>query len=135
MAAACAVAVLAEKRSGAASRFQRGAPAALRELGESPVTGKPVKIMPGRYGNYVSDGESNATMPKDATPESMTFELALMLLAKRREAAPPKKAKKAAPKKEAKAEAKPKKAAAKSKKPAEGKPKKTADAKPKKAKA
>jgi DNA topoisomerase I len=124
-----AVAVLAEKRAGAANRFQRGAPTALRELGESPVTGKPVKVMPGRYGMYVSDGETNATMPKDATAESMTFDLAIMLLAKRRETAPPKKAKKAAPKKEAKAkaEAKPKKAAAK--------PKKTAEAKPKKAKA
>jgi DNA topoisomerase-1 len=124
-----AVAVLAEKRAGAANRFQRGAPAALRELGESPVTGKAVKIMPGRYGMYVSDGETNATMPKDATPESMTFDLALMLLAKRRETAPPKKTKKAAaPKKEAKA-----KAGAKPRKPA-GAAKK-AEAKPKKAKA
>ncbi len=116
-----AVALLAEKRAGGKGRFQRGAPAALRELGESPVTGKPVKVMPGRYGVYLTDGETNATLPKDVTPENVTPDLALMILAKRRESAPPKKPKKAAPKKAATAEAKAKKPAAKAKKPAAAK--------------
>ncbi|MBU6407031.1 MAG: type I DNA topoisomerase [Alphaproteobacteria bacterium] len=90
-----AVALLAEKRAGGKGRFQRGAPAALRELGESPLTGKPVKLMPGRYGVYLTDGETNATLPKEVTAEAVTLDLALILLAKRRESAPPKKAKKA----------------------------------------
>jgi DNA topoisomerase-1 len=101
-----AVALLAEKRAGGKGRYQRGAPAALKEMGESPVTGKPVKVMPGRYGVYLTDGETNATLPKDVAPENVTFDLALILLAKRRETAPPKKAKKAAPKKEATADKK-----------------------------
>jgi DNA topoisomerase-1 len=64
-------------------RSQSSAPAALRELGPSPA-GANVKVMKGRYGPYVTDGETNATLPKDANPEDITMERALQLLADRR---------------------------------------------------
>ena len=66
---------------------QRGRAAAkppLRVFEEkSPVTGNPVQIMDGRYGPYVTDGESNASLPKAATPEQLSFADALELLAAR----------------------------------------------------
>ncbi len=100
-----AVALIDEKKNGGGKgRFGRAAPAALKELGESPVTGKTVKVMSGRYGPYVTDGETNATLPKDVKPEEVSAETALELLAKRAEAGPKKKGRavrKAAPKKEA----------------------------------
>jgi DNA topoisomerase-1 len=55
----------------------------LKTFDNSPVTGQPVKLLSGRYGNYVTDGTTNATLPKDYTPESLTFEQALDLLAER----------------------------------------------------
>jgi DNA topoisomerase-1 len=92
-----AVALLAEKLAGNARRFGRGAAvAALKELGESPVTGKVVKVMPGRYGPYITDGDTNANVPKDVVPEAMTLELALPLLAKKAEDGGGKKKKKPA---------------------------------------
>ncbi|MGE3142240.1 MAG: DNA topoisomerase, partial [Hyphomonadaceae bacterium] len=123
-----AVAVIDEKKNNPGrGRFGRAAPAALKELGESPVTGKPVRVMNGRYGAYVTDGETNATLPKDQKPEDVSVAGALELLAARAAQGPKKKgrapAKKAAPKKEAAAPAaaKAKKTAAKkapAKKPA-----------------
>ncbi len=55
----------------------------LKTFPESPVTKQPVKLLSGRYGNYVTDGTTNATLPSDYTPESLTFEQALNLLAER----------------------------------------------------
>jgi len=108
-----AVALIDEKKAGGGKgRFQRGAPPALKELGESPVTGKTVKVMSGRYGPYVTDGVTNATLPQGLAPESVDAPTALDLLARRAEQAPSKKGRKAAPKKAA-SEAAPKKAAAK----------------------
>lgn len=77
-------------------RAARGRAAAtpLKEFEASPVTGQPVRIMNGRYGPYVTDGETNATLPKDASPESISVEQALMLLQERREKGPAKKARK-----------------------------------------
>ncbi len=92
----------------------RGAPQEPLKVYEkpSPVTEGQVKVLSGRYGNYVSDGTTNATVPKDMKVEELTFEQALQLLADRAALGPPKgkrgkKAapKKAAPKKEAKAPA------------------------------
>jgi DNA topoisomerase-1 len=42
-----------------------------------------VKVLSGRFGDYVTDGTTNATLPKDFTPDSLTFEQALDLLAER----------------------------------------------------
>jgi DNA topoisomerase-1 len=110
-----AVAVIDEKKAGGGKgRFGRAAPTALKELGESPVTGKPVRVLSGRYGPYINDGETNANVPKDKKPEHVTFDEALSLLAARAEMGGGKKKKKAPAKKAGvKKEAAPKKAAAK----------------------
>jgi DNA topoisomerase-1 len=55
----------------------------LKSFENSPVTNNPVKLLEGRFGNYVTDGVTNATLPKDYTPESLTFQQALDLLAER----------------------------------------------------
>ena len=49
----------------------------------SPVTGKPIQMLDGRYGVYVTDGETNASLPRTMSPEEMTFERAVDLLAER----------------------------------------------------
>lgn len=55
----------------------------LKLFDPSPVTGQPVKLMLGRYGPYVTDGQTNASLPQDMNPEELTFEQALALLAAR----------------------------------------------------
>ncbi len=55
----------------------------LRELAVSPVTEQAIQIMDGRYGPYITDGQTNASVPKDESPDSITFEQALDLLAQR----------------------------------------------------
>jgi DNA topoisomerase-1 len=55
----------------------------LKTFGDSPVTGKQVKLLSGRFGNYITDGETNATLPKDITVEELTFDRAVDLLAER----------------------------------------------------
>jgi len=93
--------------------------APLRELGVDPTTGLPVVVKEGRFGAYVTDGESNATLRRADSVESVTIERAAELLAEKRAKGPaPKKraVKKAAAKKPAKRTAKKsaaKKAAAK----------------------
>ncbi|WP_347246200.1 type I DNA topoisomerase [Thermogutta sp.] len=57
--------------------------AQLRELGPSPVTGAPVRLMSGRYGLYVTDGQTNATLPKDVSPDDVTLADALQWLAEK----------------------------------------------------
>ncbi len=42
-----------------------------------------MQLLDGRYGPYVSDGTTNASLPKDAKPEELTMEIALQLLADR----------------------------------------------------
>jgi DNA topoisomerase-1 len=97
----------------------------LKELGNDPVSEKPVVVKDGRFGPYVTDGETNASLRKGDTIEGITIERAAELLQIRRDAGPAKKvargakkapAKKAAAKKTAKKTAKKattKKAAAK----------------------
>ncbi|MDR1491850.1 MAG: type I DNA topoisomerase [Planctomycetaceae bacterium] len=75
-------------------KFQRGArgqSAPLKEFAESPVTDKVVRVLSGRFGNYITDGETNATLPKDTVIEELTFERALDLLAERAAKGPSKK--------------------------------------------
>ena len=56
----------------------------------SPVTGQPVRLMQGRYGPYVTDGETNASLPRGTTPEEVDFPYAVNLLKERAAAAPAK---------------------------------------------
>jgi len=85
---------------------QRGRAAAappLKELGNDPVSGQPIVVKSGRFGDYVTDGEYNATLRKDDTVEGITPERAAELLAERRAKGPAKKtAKKGAKKAPAK---------------------------------
>jgi DNA topoisomerase-1 len=55
----------------------------LRELGVHPEDKKPVDVCNGRYGPYVRHGKVNATLPKDVSPDEITLEEALPLLAAR----------------------------------------------------
>ncbi|WP_099331858.1 type I DNA topoisomerase [Actinomyces minihominis] len=61
---------------------------ALREFGEDPVTKRPVVVKDGRFGPYVTDGQTNATVPRSETVEGLTAERAYTLLADRRDKAP-----------------------------------------------
>ncbi|WP_330257527.1 type I DNA topoisomerase [Nocardia sp. NBC_00565] len=79
---------------------QAASAAALRELGNDAATGKPMVIKDGRFGPYVTDGETNASLRKGDEVESITDARASELLADRRARGPVKKtAKKAAAKK------------------------------------
>ena len=127
-----AVTLIAEKKAKGPGR--RGAQQ-LKDLGAAP-DGKPIKVLKGKFGPYVSDGETNATLPEGTEPDSVTMEQALALIAERAakggkkkkpaKAAKAKTEKPAAAKKADKKEkAAPKKAAAKTsskKKAATGKP-------------
>ena len=74
----------------------------LKELGNDPVSGQPVVVKAGRFGEYVTDGEYNATLRKDDTVESITLERAAELLEERRQKGPAKKTAKKGAKKTAK---------------------------------
>ena len=84
----------------------------LKEMPASPVTGTNITLRDGRYGLYVTDGETNASLPKDLNGDDLTFEQAVDLLAARAAAGGSKK-KKAPKRTVAKKATKPKKKAAK----------------------
>ena len=62
----------------------RGKSRALRALGDHPADGKPVEILSGRFGPYVKHGRTNASLPRDEEPETLTMERAVELLAARK---------------------------------------------------
>jgi DNA topoisomerase I len=97
-------------------RGRGAARAPLKELGKHPRTEAEIKLMEGRFGPYVTDGTTNATLPKSIAPDELTLEEAAQLI-DARAAMPPKGKKKAAPKKKTapkkKPAAKPKAKAAK----------------------
>ncbi|MFG2130617.1 type I DNA topoisomerase [Streptomyces sp. NPDC048751] len=83
---------------------QRGRAAAkppLKELGADPVSGKPVVVKDGRFGPYVTDGETNATLRSGDSVEEITPERGFELLAEKRAKGPAKKTAKKAPAKKA----------------------------------
>jgi DNA topoisomerase-1 len=66
----------------------RAAAAPLKELGNDPVSGKAMVVKDGRFGAYVTDGETNATLRKDDDPEAITPERGAELLAEKRAKGP-----------------------------------------------
>jgi DNA topoisomerase I len=92
----------------------------LRAFGADPVSGKPITVKDGRFGPYITDGETNITVPRDTSIEELTEERAIELLAEKRAKGPAPKKKSAAKKSAA-----PRKAAA-SKTSANGTAKKAA---------
>jgi DNA topoisomerase I len=65
-------------------RGRRAARGPLKELGPDPASGKPVVLRDGRFGPYVTDGETNASLRRSDSPEGLTLERAVELLAERR---------------------------------------------------
>ncbi len=96
-----AVVKLAEAAANGGRPARGAARAPLKELGKHPRTEAELKLMEGRYGAYVTDGTTNATLPKSIAPDALTLEEAAQLIDARAAMAPAKKGKKAAPKKAA----------------------------------
>ncbi|MDF8333940.1 type I DNA topoisomerase [Novosphingobium cyanobacteriorum] len=94
-----AVVKLAEAASGAGARGNRQAAEPLKTFGPHPTSGGEMKLMAGRYGPYVTDGTTNATLPRDKKPEELTAEQAVVLIDERAAKAPAKGKKKATAKK------------------------------------
>ncbi|MEN9581429.1 MAG: hypothetical protein RJA70_4438 [Pseudomonadota bacterium] len=80
------------------SRGARKVAEPLKEIGLDGVSGGMITLREGRFGMYVTDGEMNASLRKDDSPETLTLGRAEELLAARREAGPSKKKKKASKK-------------------------------------
>ena len=78
-----ALEILARPKPG---RRRGGTKAVLKELGEAAGAAGPLQVLDGRYGPYVTDGETNASLPRGADPRAVTVEEALRLLEARRNA-------------------------------------------------
>ena len=74
-------------------------------LGKHPTSEGEIKVMDGRYGPYVTDGNVNATLPKGTEPKEVTLEQAITLIDERAAKGPAKKKRKTAKKKPAKKKA------------------------------
>ena len=66
----------------------RRASSALKEFDADPTSGKPIRLRDGRFGPYVTDGETNATIPRGEQVDDVTFERAVQLLADKRAKGP-----------------------------------------------
>jgi DNA topoisomerase-1 len=82
-----ALAIFAQPKYGA-----RRASSALKEFDADPESGKPIRIKDGRFGPYVTDGVTNATIPRGEEVEAIDFERAVEILADKRAKGPAKKA-------------------------------------------
>ncbi|MDQ4214393.1 type I DNA topoisomerase [Microbacterium capsulatum] len=78
-----AQAIYAQPKYGA-----RRASSALAEFEADPVSGKPIRIRDGRFGAYVTDGETNVTIPRGQQVQDITFEIAVQMLADKRAKGP-----------------------------------------------
>ncbi|HEY3907193.1 MAG TPA: type I DNA topoisomerase [Streptosporangiaceae bacterium] len=74
------------KQRGRAARGAAVPP--LREIGDDTASGKPIVLREGRFGPYVTDGETNASLRKGDDPEAITLQRSIELLAERRAAGP-----------------------------------------------
>ena len=89
-----AIALLAQPKE---RRGRGAAKPPLKDLGADPDTGKPIVVKDGRFGPYVTDGETNASLRRGEDVEGLTMDRALELLAERRAKGPaPKKTRRAA---------------------------------------
>jgi DNA topoisomerase-1 len=93
-----AVSKLADAASGAGRR-QGGSREPIAVLGKHPAGGGDIKVMAGRYGPYVTDGTTNATLPKGAKPEAVTLDEAVRLIDERAAKGPAKQGRRPARKK------------------------------------
>jgi len=84
-----AVSKLADAANGA-GRARSGSREPLKNFGPHPENGAEVKLMEGRFGPYVTDGTTNATIPKAVDPATLTLDAAVTLLAERAAKAPAK---------------------------------------------
>ncbi len=82
-----AIELFAQPKYGA----KRTASAALKEFDADPVSGKPIKMKDGRFGPYVTDGETNATIPRGEDIETVDHARAVQLIADKRAKGPVKK--------------------------------------------
>jgi DNA topoisomerase-1 len=76
-----ALALLAQPKRGRSAGRAKVEP--LKTFDASPATGRPIELRDGRYGPYVTDGETNASLPRDVEPETVDHDLAVRLLAER----------------------------------------------------
>ncbi|HEY0627654.1 MAG TPA: type I DNA topoisomerase [Allosphingosinicella sp.] len=95
-----AVVKLAEAAAGG-GRGRGASREPLKVLGPHPRTEAEIKLMEGRFGPYVTDGTTNATLPKSIQPDMLTLEEAAQLIDERAARAPAKKGRKAPAKKKA----------------------------------
>jgi DNA topoisomerase I len=84
-----ALAILAQPKQRRGQRAASAAPK--REIGSDPASGKAIVLKEGRFGPYVTDGETNASLRRGDDPESVDLDRALELLAERRAKGPAKK--------------------------------------------
>lgn len=111
-----ALELLKQPRTNARARNQ---PKTLKEVGKHPETNAAIQLKSGRYGPYVTDGTTNASLQQGADPDALTLDEAVALLKAREERGPSKKrgrAKRAAAKKDTEASGEPKKKRVSSKK-------------------
>ena len=79
-----AVEELARKAASAGGRgAARAAAKPLKELGEHPSEGGTISVFDGRYGPYIKHEKINVTLPKDVTPEDVTLDMAVALIAEK----------------------------------------------------
>jgi len=69
-------------------KYANRAASFLKEFEADPVSQKPIRIKDGRFGAYVTDGTTNVTIPKGQTPDDITFEVAVQMLADKRAKGP-----------------------------------------------
>src|SRR5690606_14700400 len=100
-----AVVRIAEAAAGGGRGRAKAEP--LKTFGAHPTSGGDMKLMAGRFGPYVTDGTTNATLPKSMEPDALTEEEAIALIDARAAKGPAKGKKKTAPKKKAAAKTAP----------------------------
>lgn len=83
-----AMTLLSQPKGGRAARGSGGSVSAIHEFGPVEGLAGPVRVLPGRFGPYVTDGKTNATIPKSISPETITQEQAVELIKAKMAAGP-----------------------------------------------